>query len=278
MVMLPADGHVHTEWSWDTVTGDMEASCARAVELGLPAIAFADHMDFTAWAVVPDEIPADYEHLKNYLTPNDDIQPPPMDVAGYFACLERCRSRFPQLRLIAGTELGEAHRHPREAAALLRQGEFERVLGSVHSLSFDGRFLEPDGLYREWPAAQVMREFLAEVRRLIRESDAFTVLTHIDYAVRTWPGDFVVREFEDEFRQTLRLLAETGRALEVNTIVPLAPEIVEWWHEEGGEFVAFGSDAHAPDRVGRGLAEAAAIVLARGFVPGTKYTDFWVRG
>jgi histidinol-phosphatase (PHP family) len=43
MAALPPDGHVHTEWSWDTTAGSMERSCARAVGLGLPSVAFTDH-------------------------------------------------------------------------------------------------------------------------------------------------------------------------------------------------------------------------------------------
>jgi histidinol-phosphatase (PHP family) len=42
---------VHTEWSWDTATGDMERTCARAVELGLPAVAFTEHVDHVSWWV-----------------------------------------------------------------------------------------------------------------------------------------------------------------------------------------------------------------------------------
>ncbi|MFC7757916.1 hypothetical protein ACFQY4_07665 [Catellatospora bangladeshensis] len=38
--VLPAAGHVHSEWSWDAYVGSMERTCARAVELGLPAVAF----------------------------------------------------------------------------------------------------------------------------------------------------------------------------------------------------------------------------------------------
>ncbi|MBB6571306.1 PHP domain-containing protein [Kribbella sandramycini] len=45
--MLPADSHVHSEWSWDADDGAMAATCARAVELGLPALTFTDHADFT---------------------------------------------------------------------------------------------------------------------------------------------------------------------------------------------------------------------------------------
>ncbi|HEY6424722.1 MAG TPA: PHP domain-containing protein [Pseudonocardiaceae bacterium] len=45
--MLPSDGHVHSEWSWDAPGGSMERTRARAVELGLPCIAFTEHADFT---------------------------------------------------------------------------------------------------------------------------------------------------------------------------------------------------------------------------------------
>ena len=45
---------MHSEWSWDTTTGDMEQSCARAVEIGLPAVAFTEHLDHTVWRVALD--------------------------------------------------------------------------------------------------------------------------------------------------------------------------------------------------------------------------------
>jgi len=47
VLVLPPDGHVHTEWSWDATDGSMEQSCAHAVALGLPSIAFTEHGDFT---------------------------------------------------------------------------------------------------------------------------------------------------------------------------------------------------------------------------------------
>ena len=46
-VVLPADSHVHSQWSWDALAGSMEGTCRRAVEIGLPAVAFTEHADFT---------------------------------------------------------------------------------------------------------------------------------------------------------------------------------------------------------------------------------------
>ena len=115
---------------------------------------------------------------------------------------------------------------------------------------------------------------------MIESSDAFAVLAHIDYPVRRWPaeaGPFDPADFEEEHRAVLGALARPGRALEVNTRVPLRAEVVRWWHEVGGEAVSFGSDAHVPSAVAHDFTEAAAMVEAQGFVPGRDPHDFWRR-
>lgn len=42
---------MHSEWSWDALKGSMERTCARAVAIGLPAVAFTEHADYTTWTV-----------------------------------------------------------------------------------------------------------------------------------------------------------------------------------------------------------------------------------
>ena len=45
--VLPADNHVHSQWSYDTFgRTSMVAECERALELGVPAVAFTEHLDF----------------------------------------------------------------------------------------------------------------------------------------------------------------------------------------------------------------------------------------
>jgi histidinol-phosphatase (PHP family) len=257
----------------------MERTCARALALGLPAVAFTEHADYTSWIVHEGELD-DHQHLKAFVTAEGSLAPPALDVDGYLECVQRCRDQFPELRIISGVELGEPHWHSGVAGVLLKAGEFDRVLGSLHCLPVEGRFAEPPNLYRRRPAAEVVREYLAEIARLIMGSDAFAVLGHIDYAVRTWPahaGPFDPHAFEDDFRHALRVLADSGRALEVNTRGPVHPEIVQWWRDEGGKAITFGSDAHDPDALARGFSEAAAMVEAYGFRPGRHPHDFWAR-
>ena len=127
----------------------------------------------------------------------------------------------------------------------------------------------------------MVREYLAGVVEMVAKSDLFSVLAHIDYPVRSWPedraGPFDLAVFEEEFRAALRATARSGRALEINTRLPLHATILTWWHEEGGDAVTFGSDAHQPERVGQGFTEAAHMAEAHGFRPGRNPYDLWGR-
>jgi histidinol-phosphatase (PHP family) len=290
----PPDDHTHSEWSWDAVNGSMERSCARAVELGLPSIAFTEHVDLARWHIDPEDQPAMRRgdagpvarRIAARLAPDNCFDVPPLDVDGYLASIERCRALFPNLRIVTGVELGEPHWFAERCIALLGTGAFERVLGSLHSVEIGGKLWEANAAYRvlaenAMVPEDVIRLYLANTLRMVESSDLFAVLAHIDYPVRRLPthGEpFDATRFEDEYRAVLRALARSGRALEVNTRIPLDARIVRWWHEVGGDAVSFGSDAHEPAAVANGFSEAAAMVEAQGFWPGRTPLDFWTRG
>ena len=277
--MLPPDGHVHTEWSWDADHGSMERSCAHAVDLGLPSIAFTEHADFTRWVIEPEVVAQVRSRRPAWIGPDVRFSPPPLDAAGYLACVQHCREQFPGLRILSGTELGEPHWHEDDVKAVLGAGTFDRVLGSVHSLELDATRLV-DFLFDRAEPADLIRAYLGETLRLVESSAPFAVLAHIDYPVRHWPqeaGAFYAARFEDEYRTVLAALARSGRALEVNTHIPLPTVIVRWWYESGGQALVFGSDAHRPSIVARRFPEAASAAEAAGFHPGRYPHDFWRR-
>ena len=277
--MLPPDGHVHTEWSWDATAGSMERSCARAVALGLPSIAFTEHADFTAWVVDPEVRARMQAATAARLLPDGRFRPPPLDAPAYLACVQRCRELFPGLRILSGTELGEPHWHEERVRALLSTGTFDRVLGSVHSLELAGTRIV-DFLFDRAEPADLVKAYLAEALRMVKSAAPFAVLAHIDYPLRHWPkeaGPFDPVLFEDDYRAVLTALAGSGRALEANATVPLPPVIMRWWYEAGGEALVFGSDAHDPPAVARRFADLAAAAEAAGFRAGRHPHDFWRR-
>jgi len=262
--VLPPDLHVHTEWSWDAPRGDMERSCARALELGLPAIAFTEHAD---WALV---------HQGQH----------PVDIEGYLDAVDRCRAAFPDLRILTGVELGEPHWFPKETEAILAAGPIDQVLGSVHSIHLGGgtldasQFRSREGI--DFPAA--VDEYFREVLLLVESAQPFEVLAHLDYPKRYWPdgaAPYREKDYEVEIRAILKAAARSGRVLEVNTTRGhiLCPDlaVVRWWRELGGQAVQYGSDAHQPDKVAEGFKVATQMVESAGFKPAKDSASLWRR-
>ena len=242
----------------------MERSCERAIEIGLPAIAFTEHAD---WALVHEG-----QHS--------------VDIVGYLDAVERCRAKFKGLRILTGVELGEPHRFPRETAEALAAAPLDQVLGSIHSVRIDGELLDASQFRKteglDFPGA--VREYFREALAMVDSDQPFETLAHIDYPKRYWiDGAAPYREadYEEEIRAILTSAARSGRVLEVNTTRgdTLCPDItvVRWWREVGGQAVSFGADAHQPDKVGVGFELATQMVQAAGFKPAKDPMALWRR-
>lgn len=256
----------------------MRQACERATRIGLPALVFTEHLDLDdVWRAEPQDFPQScHPHI------NDDgyLRPPLLDLDGFLADVESCRERYPGLRILSGVEFGQPHLFEQRARQLLDLTRLDRVNGSLHTLACGQDRAEPVTLFRLWPPEDVVWSYLREVPRMVAGSDAFEVFTHLDYPARSWPtadaGPFDPTRFEEGFRDALRAIAASGRALEMNTR-RLSSWLPQWWREEGGRAVSFGSDAHVPDKVADGFPEAAAMLEYFGFRPGSRPEDFWTR-
>lgn len=294
---LPADSHVHSEFSWDTggpdsaAQGTMRATCERAVRIGLPALFFTEHLDLEdAWFSDPEDFD---EHEAHLLDEDGRVAVPRFDVDGYLEEIDRCRAAFPELRIGTGLEFGQPGLRTAAARAQLDLDAFDRIIGSLHTVPFErpsaagaepaapsAHRAEPNTLFRRLPAHDVVRDYLAEVPAQVAGEGPHEVVTHLDYAVRYWPeeaeGPFDPRTLEEEFRAAMRAIAASGRALEINTR-RLRPWIPQWWAEEGGRAVSFGSDSHTPLSLAANFPEATSMLEALGFRPGRDPRELWRR-
>jgi histidinol-phosphatase (PHP family) len=274
-VRLPADDHVHSQFSYDTgADASMRDACERAVALGLPSIAFTEHVELIE--------PAAGDALATAgVTIGYGDRTRSLDVEAYLASVDECRARYPSLRVLSGVEAGQPHLFAGSLAGLLAGGRFDRVLGSCHALVHEGALVEVSTLYRLMPAEDAVRRYFAEVLAVVEGSGAFQVLAHVDFIGRYLPkahGRYDDADYEEEYRTVFRALARSGRALELNTKSRLASVAqLRWWYEAGGTAVSFGSDAHVPWVVGDGFATAVAMTEAAGFRPGRHPYDWWRR-
>jgi histidinol-phosphatase (PHP family) len=265
---LPPDLHVHTEWSYDAPHGDMVRACEKAIEIGLPAIAFTDHADFVVVQAG--------QHC--------------VDIAGYLEAVERCRAKFPSLRILSGVELGEPHWFPAETKAILAAGKLDRVIGSVHCVRIGDDIVDasqfPQRLPAEVPGA--VRSYFREVLSMLESSQPFETVGHLDYPKRYWRDDLAPyreEDFEEEIRAVLQAMVKRGCVLEANTTrgdggeARFCPglKVLRWWHEAGGAAVSFGSDAHDPSRVAGAFPLAMQVVEAAGFKPSSDPMALWRR-
>ena len=281
---LPADSHVHSEFSWDTggpdsaARGTMRATCARAVEIGLPALFFTEHLDLEdAWFTDLEDFA---DHERHLVGEDGVVVVPRFDVEGYLEEIDRCRAAFPELAIGTGLEFGQPGLRAEAARSLLDLTAFDRIIGSLHTLELGDRRAEPNTMFRRLPADEVIRQYLAEVPAQVASDGPHEVVTHLDYAVRCWPeeaeGPFDPRAFEEELRGAMRAIAASGRALEINTR-RLRPWIPQWWAEEGGRAVSFGSDSHTPLALAANFPEATAMLEALGFRRGSDPRELWRR-
>lgn len=216
MTTLKCDLHVHTEYSFDSNV-PMERYASRAVELGLDAVCFTDHID----------INDHYDTFKNF--PFDARQRE----------FERVKKQFEgRVLLLIGFEMGEPHLHPRETA-FLRSLHPDMIIGSVHN---------PTALDGIADRRAYERAYDRLVRDMVADGD-FDVLGHVD-VLRKWHDDYA--EDFDYVCGTLELCARRGKVPEINTSsmrasgMPPMPSLDAVCHyvAAGGRYVTVNSDAH----------------------------------
>lgn len=217
---LKCDLHVHTEYSFDSVAS-MERYALRAVELGLDAVCFTDHIDINAHRNTFASFPFE-ARLKEF---------------------ERVKKQFEgKVKLLQGYEMGEPHLHPRETA-FLRSLRPDMIIGSVH----DATVL--DGIADR---RQYERAYDRCVREMVENGD-FDVLGHVD-VLRKWHGDYV--EDFDYVCETLRRAVRRGVVPEVNTsslrncefTMPTLQAVAKYL-SFGGKYLCVNSDAHREEQL-----------------------------
>jgi len=257
MTALPGDYHVHTSFS--DGTGSIEECATRALEVGLPEIAIADHIAAAPasdehWWVAPDRL------------------------AEYCDEVRAVAARHGDIRVLLGIEAEYVEGGEAELDELLDCWPFEVVVLGVHvvdGFAFDDPALRGDPRWNDADA------FLARYYQVVRraaEYGRFDVLAHLDY-IGLWghqPGPAARRELD----AALDALAASGGALELNTdrisdpagVMYPSPAILRAARDRGIPLV-IDSDAHEAEHVGRLLDEAIALARESGYRETVRLSD-----
>jgi histidinol-phosphatase (PHP family) len=254
---LPGDYHVHTAWS--DGTGSVEDVVRRAVELGLPEIAVAEH--FTARPGLDEDWWLRPEQLREYV-----------------ADVRATAARHDDVKVLLGVEAEYIVGQEAELERILSAWPFDVVVLGIHVV--DG-FTFDDPSQRGDPRWDDPDALLAAYYRTVRQAaewGGFDILAHFDY-IGLWghrPGPAALAEME----AALDALAASGAAIELNSdrfsdpagVMYPSVEILRGARARGIP-LTIDSDAHAAEDVGRALDEAIAHARAAGYGETLRLSD-----
>ncbi len=178
-----------------------------------------------------------------------------------------------RMKIVYAIEIGQPQVCASVSRSFLDSHDFDFVLGAIHAT--------PEGLdyyfvdYDRMDFDQMFRSYYARHLDLIRFGNINSI-AHMDYPVRKmerWlrkPASML--RYKDEVAEVVRLAAQSGVALEINTnglrnwFGRLSPEpwVLELYRAFGGTFVTTGSDAHNTDHAAFGIREARELAESLG--------------
>lgn len=239
------DFHMHSVVSYDGhATGAQMLAAAEVA--GLKEICFTDHLDYD---------PLHPDNNMTFLT---------QDYNQAYDTLEH-----PEIRIRRGFEFGMLPDNIETLQKDLKRRHFDFVIGSVHFVK--GYDIYLPAYWETVTVDEAELQSLQQTLDCVISHDDFDVLGHLTYVSKLGrnpskrPVEYArYREIVDEI---LRLLAQKGKGLEVNTsgmdragVFLPGEEYLRRFKELGGEIVTVGSDAHDTVRVGQYCKEACQMV------------------
>lgn len=249
------DTHTHTPLCGHA-SGEPEEYARAAAKKGLRGIVVTCH----------NPMPDGY---------SQDVRMRPEQLGEYVELVERTKARVDgTVEVLLGLECDYLPGKEDWLEAQLRSHNFQYVLGSVHPHLSDYRALYWNGDIVGY------QETYYEHLALSAESGLFDCVAHPDLIRNVEPEQWQPVRVLDPIRRSLDRIAEAGVAVEVNTSGLARPggslypgDLIISELRERSISVVIGSDAHKPERVGLGFAEALHALQAAGFTHVSQFRD-----
>lgn len=257
------DTHVHSNVSFDAKNTRKDIALF-ALKLGIDMICFTDHYDVIN---EKSELVLTYDWNNARMQHKNAIQAIPKNSS---------------LKLLYGLELGNASANLDAAMNVLEEDGLDFVIGSIHNTSFELNGLDYyDVSYKDnlQLALQHLDDYFSSLHKLVSWGK-YDTLGHLPYPLRYMKDrdslNLHFADFREQYYNILKLNAEKGRAIEINTdrgkdSLENYKLLLTDWKAVGGEFVTVGADAHKAIDIGKGILCAYELIQESGF----KYTTYY---
>ncbi|MGI6722620.1 MAG: histidinol-phosphatase HisJ family protein [Anaerovoracaceae bacterium] len=241
--------HTHTGFS-DDCDHTFDEMVAAAAETNLEGIAITDHYD------------------PGYPDPEFPFT---IDFPAYQAAMEKKQRELEgRLEIIKGVEIGIMDSELQAAHDLAASYDYDFIIGSFHCLRNQALDLID---YSQLDRSAVTRDFYSYMYDMLKKFKDYDVIGHYTIIDRYIGGIFDLDPSMDIIRETLKMIIEDGKGIEINTSsykynMPVGLpriQILEAYRELGGEILTIGSDSHEPERYGSHFDKALAIARGVGF-------------
>lgn len=258
--MFPPDLHIHTPYS-EHGSGTMEKTVEFALQKGFSEIGFSDHFPY----------PSGFQPPAPHCVIPDLIQ-----FEQYLKKLHRLQAVYAKsIRIRCGVELDYLEEYPCRFKEIQEKYALDYVIGSVHivgGIAIDYQepmlvaHLEelggPEGLWEK---------YWDTLLHMVERAECH-VVGHLDIP-KKFISSRISRDFRESVDAILHLIKEKNLVMEVNT-----GGIDKAWNREPypslfylerakelGVEITLGSDAHAPQEVGRYFEEVLQRISALGW-------------
>jgi histidinol-phosphatase (PHP family) len=240
----------------------MEESCRAAIAAGVTEIAITDHVD---------HVPADPGC--GYYRPDE-----------YLRELERVRELFAgELTVLRGMEVDYNDNTVDQVSRFMETHgpHYDFVIGSVHYFS-DGAMIFPD-YFAGRTLDEVFLPYFDQVERAV-DTGWFDSIGHLDLPKRYAPKthrDYDPGRYRDRLLPIFDKMIARNVAFEINTSglrqtprtsMP-GPVVVRWYADRGGRLITIGTDSHAAQTVGAGLAKTLDMLTLCGIDSVASFRD-----
>lgn len=260
---MPADYHVHTEFSDDSVY-PMEQVVEDAIAIGMDEICFTDHVDYGIkqdWDCGRPILYRGEEPLAN------------VDYPKYFAKIREQQEVYgTKIKIRAGIEFGvQTHTIPLYRT-LVQKYAFDFIILSVHQV--DDREFWTQDFQRGKSQREYNEQYYQELLNIVKQYRDYSVLGHMDLIARyDENGEYPFEKVKPIISEILKIVIADGKGIEFNTsyhrygLKKTMPsvEILRLYRELGGRIITIGSDSHKPEHLGAYIAEAGYLLRDLGF-------------
>ena len=239
------DMHTHTKYSCDSDL-ELESCCAEAIQKGIKAICFTDHVDCNC-----NDAGCGFYTIERFF---DEFVP----------LKEKYKSK---LTLLCGVEFAEPHMYQDEFVKHSSY-PYDYILASIHWW-YENMWASQ--MLKQGISAEVCYEYYWSELLAAVKFGGFDCVAHMDFPKRYY-NELIIDY--GKISEIFAVMVSKNICLEINTsslrqnrsngTMP-DKEILEIYKDCGGKYVAFGSDAHKAGELGEGYPYAKNLIDFFGF-------------